>query len=120
MSDIVLNATTYVGEGIQNGVTNFINRSAELLSGFSSLVGRVRNQNKRVEVRWNLAVPVLVADDSPCGCAGEVRFITYAEVSVKFDQRADLAHRTDVYERLVDLLAATQVGSSIKNLQPPV
>ena len=120
MSNIVLNAVTYVGEGIQNGVTNFINRSAELLSGFSSLVGRVRNQNKRVEVRWNLAIPVLVADDSPCGCAGEVRFITYVELSVKFDQRADHAHRTDVYSRLLDLVAAAQVESSVVDLQPPV
>jgi len=120
MSNIVLNATTYVGEGIQNGVTNFINRSAGLLSGFSSLVGRVRNQNKRVEVRWNLAVPVLVADDSPCGCAGEVRFISYAEVSIKFDQRADAAHRTDVYGRLLDLITSTQFESSVKDLQPPV
>lgn len=119
MSNIVLNTVTYIGEGIQNGVTNFINRSAEMLSGFSSLVGRVRNAGKRVEVRWNLAIPVLIAADSPCGCAGEVNFITFVEVAVKFDQRASSAQRTDTYARLKDLILSSQFENSVKLLQPP-
>lgn len=116
MSNIVLNAITYVGEGFINGATRFMNRSASLLSGFSSLYGRVITSGKRTEVRWNLTVPVLVAEDSACGCGGDVKFITYATVQVKFDARADATHRLDVYERLVDLVAATQFESSVKDL----
>jgi len=116
MSNIVLNTITYVGEGFINGATRFMNRAASLLSGFSSLFGRVNTGGKRTTVRWNLTIPVLVPEDSACGCGGDVKFITYAEVQVKFDARADATHRADVYTRLTDLLASSQVESSIKDL----
>lgn len=116
MSNIVLNAITYVGEGFVAGATRFMNRSASLLSGFSSLYGRVNTGGKRTEVRWNLTIPVLVPEDSACGCAGEVKFITYAQIQVKFDAKADAAHRLDVYTRMVDLMGSLPVASSIKDL----
>lgn len=116
MSNIVLNAITYIGEGFVGGATRFMNRAASLLSGFSSLYGRVNTNAKKSEVRWNLTVPVLVPEDSPCGCAGEVKFITYASVQVKFDAKADYAHRQDMYLRLKDLLADTKVKASIEDL----
>lgn len=120
MSNITLNTLVYVGEGLQAGVTHFMNRSTALLSGFSALIGRVVNRGKRVETRWNLTIPVLVEDDSPCGCAGEVRFITYVEISVKFDQKASAAHRDDTYVRIQDLIASSQFADSVKLLKPPV
>lgn len=116
MSNIVLNAITYVGEGFMNGATRFMNRSASLLSGFSSLYGRVNQGNKKVEVRWNLTVPVLVPEDSPCGCAGEVKFVTYAVIQVKFDAKADATHRADVLQRIQDLTASSQFESAVQDL----
>lgn len=116
MSNIVLNTVTYIGEGFIAGATRFMNRSASLLSGFSSLYGRVNTGGKKTEVRWNLTIPVLVPEDSPCGCAGEVKFITYASFQVKFDAKADATHRADVYERMVDLLADAKVKASVEEL----
>lgn len=116
MSNIVLNAVTYVGEGFINGATRFMNRSASLLSGFSSLFGRVNQGGKRVEVRWNLTIPVLIPEDSACGCAGEVQFITYAQIQVKFDAKATASHREDVYERIADLVGSAPFVSSVKDL----
>lgn len=116
MSNIVLNGLTYTGEGLINGASRFMNRALALLSGFSSLYGRVNVTGKRVETRWNLTVPVLIDDDSPCGCAGEVKFITYVTLQVKFDPKANATHRTDVYNRIVSLVSATQFESSIKDL----
>lgn len=116
MSNIILNTLTYVGEGLANGVSRFVNRAAGLYAGFSAALGRVTSSQKKVTVRWNFTVPVLITGDTACGCDGEVRYITYVETTVRFDQAASAAHREDVYLRLKDLVGSVPYATSVKDL----
>lgn len=115
MSNIVLNSKTYTGEPGSRPAT-WVERSLGLFAGFSFLTGRVTSASKKIIVKWNLAIPTLVPADSPCGCAGQVKYTTYATVEVRFPPSITAAERTDVKARLQSLMTNAIVTDSIESL----
>lgn len=115
MSNIVLNSLTYVGNGIVNGVAWFINRSAGVVNGFNQLSSRIGYGDKTI-VHWKLMLPSLVADDSPCGCAGSVSYTNYVDITARMDRKTTAAERTAILASIRDLVATTNFGDSITSL----
>lgn len=115
MSNIVLSGLTFVGSGIVNGVALFVERSAGIVSGFRKLTSKV-NYADKTNVHWKVELPTIVAADSPCGCAGEVSYINYIDVSARFDRRTTAAERTAVLDMIQDLVASSQFEASITSL----
>ncbi len=115
MSNIVLNSLTYVGNGTINGVVSFINRTAGIVAGFRKLTNRVSFGDKTVTA-WKLVEPTLVAADSTCGCAGEVRYLNYVDITVRLDRATTAAERTALLTSIRDLVATTHFGDSITSL----
>lgn len=120
MSTIVLNSLNYVGSGILNGASMFWERSKGIVNAFSQLSARINMTQERTNVLWKLTLPITVASDSACGCAGEVERSTTVDISVRLGRAATAAERADVLARVRDLVASTQFGSSITSLDLPV
>lgn len=119
MTTIVLNSLNYVGNGILNGVSIFWEKAAGLVNAFSPLTCRINFNKENTNILWKLVVPVTKADDSACGCAGEVVRTTYVDISVRLGRTATAAERADVLARVRDLVAHASFGSSITSLTQP-
>lgn len=115
MSNIVLNSLTYVGNGIINGIASFIERSAGIVTAFKTLTSRVSYAD-RINVHWKLVLPSVVAADSECGCAGELQYTNYVDITYRADRRTTAAERTATLAAIRDLVATTNFGDSITSL----
>lgn len=115
MSNIVLNSLTYVGNGIINGLNSFIERSAGVVNGFRYLNNRV-TLGDRTTVSWKITDPVLIAADSPCGCAGKVKYTNYVDITLRADRATTADERAAILQSIRDLVATSNFGSSITSL----
>lgn len=122
MSNIVLNSKTYSGIGFnQNGQSVFKETSAGVPSGFSYLTEKTSTGTGKSDstVKWNLSVPVIATADSDCACSGDVLRTAYLRLEVSFAAGSSLVERTDVLDRLQDLVLTTQFIASLTNLDQP-
>lgn len=115
MSTITLNTKSYVGAGLIAGVANWFERSAGVLSGFSNLRASIKTDSK-VRIKWDFDLPIVATADSSCGCAGELKRTGDVTVSVRLDPSYTLTERTDLADRLKDLVQSTQFRDSVINL----
>lgn len=115
MSNIVLNTKTYAGPQFANNVSNWTERSAGILSGFSKLRGSISTDSK-VRVKWDFDLPVIAAVDSSCSCAGDVLRMADINLTVRMDPSMTLAERTDLADRIKDLVATSQFRDSLISL----
>jgi hypothetical protein len=122
MSNIVLNSKTYAGIGFnQNGQSVFKETSAGVPSGFSYLTEKTSTGTGKSDstVKWNLSLPVVATVDSDCSCAGEVLRTAYVRLEISFAASSTAAERTDVLDRLQDLVLTSQFIGSLTNLDQP-
>lgn len=123
MSTIVLNTLNYVGEGIQNGVARYIERSAGVVAFFRNLTASVSHNEKsaRTVVKWKLVLPFPDSPSAECPCDGTLPFRpTIVNIDVKMDSRADNAYRTAVQLAISDLALKDEFKDSIKLPATPV
>lgn len=119
MPNIVLNSHTYAPNGFnQNGMSVYSDRSSGVPSGFSYLTTKVTTSTGKdsSSTKWNVSVPVLVPEDSACGCAGEVSRVYYIKLDATIPAGSTAAERTDILARIRDLVATAEFGASITNL----
>lgn len=121
MSNIVLNALTYVGDGIQNGVSRWTNRLAGMAAYFKNLTVSVRTgKDARSVIKWKLVHPFPDSAPTDCPCDGQLPYQdTIVNVEFRFDPRTDTAYRTAVRLAVKDLLATSQMTDSVDNLNLP-
>ena len=119
MSTIVLNTLNYTGTGFLNGASYFWERAAGLATAFSPIVAHVNLTQDKANVLWKLTIPVVVAADSTCGCAGEVSRVAVIDISFRMDKMATAAERLDALNRVKDLVKTTQFGESVTGLVVP-
>lgn len=121
MSNIVLDTLTYVGEGLLNGISRFVERSAGVARYFRVLTSSV-NYNKtseRVTVKWKLVLPYPAAPEEECPCDGAVPFAdTIMNIDIRVDGRASLAYREDIVDAIQSLVTTTQFTGTIETLTP--
>lgn len=119
MTNIVLNTKPFVPTGILNGVSMFWDKAAGLVNAFASLSARVNFTGQKTNVAWKLTVPVVKAEDSACGCAGEVLRTAIVDIVIRLDRDATSAERAAIEKCISDLVADAQFKASITNLTLP-
>lgn len=120
MSTIVLNTLSYAGEGVVNGISRFVERSAGVVAYFRSLTASVKTTNSRTAVKWKLVLPFPSSAPASCPCPGEAPFLdAIVNIDVRLDARADEAFRTAVQIAITDLAAKDEFKNSIKLLTTP-
>lgn len=121
MSNIVLDSLTYVGEGLLNGISRFVERSEGIARYFRVLTSSV-NYNKtseRVNVKWKLVLPFPSAPSEECPCDGAVPFAeTIVNIDIRVDGRASAAYREDIVDAIQSLVVMTQFTESVESLTP--
>lgn len=115
MSNITLNTKSYVGAGLIAGVAAWVERSAGVLTGFSNLRASIKTDSK-VRIKWDFDLPIIAATDSSCGCAGELKRTGDVTVSIRLDPSMTTAERTDLADRLKDLVQTSQFRDSVISL----
>jgi len=119
MSTIVLDALNYVGEGLLNGVSRFVERSAGVARYFRNLTNSV-NYNKTSEkatVKWKLVLPYpATVPATPLG-EGELPYSdTIVNLDIRVDGRADAAYRADIVDAIQSLVLLAPFTDSVESL----
>ena len=119
MSNILLNAKTYSGAGVTNGIGRYVERSLGVAGGFSNLTAAIKESAKETLVRWRLAIPVVATESTACSCIGALLRTHRVEVSVSFAPNTPKAERDDVLLRIQSLTATAEFEASIEDLLTP-
>lgn len=122
MSTIVLDSLNYVGEGIVNGVSRFVERSAGLPAYFRMLTSSVTLTTKadRANIKWKLVLPFPATQPEDCPCVGQAPYIdTIVNIDVRLDGRAPKAYRDDIVDAIQSLVATAQFTGSVEDLINP-
>lgn len=123
MANIVVNTKTYSGLGVVNGTAQYVERSAGTASGFSGMSAIVQlagsSKGSKTRIRWKFDVPVITAEATPCACPDDVIRAADVDVIVRFAKGATVAERTDITDRLKDLIASAQFRASLISLEQP-
>lgn len=121
---ITLNTKTYNYSGhTPQQLSVYTERSSGVATGFSNLTNRVEDGNNssgaKTKVRWKLKVPVVQAAESECACPGDLLREAIVDLVITFDPRASATERTDMLDRLQDLVLTTEFIGSVTNLVQP-
>lgn len=121
---IVLNTKTYNYDGFTpQALSMYTERSSGVATGFSALTARVESGNissgAKTKVRWKLKVPVIQAEASECACPGEILREAIVDLVVTFDPKCTSAERTDILDRLQDLVLTPEFTGSVTSLVQP-
>ena len=120
MANMVLNTLTYTGAGVINQVASWWNRASGFAAGFSQANMSLRFSGDKWRGKGVLTLPTLVAEDSACGCEGQLHDTNDAEFSFRIDPKAGPETRTDLYLRFKDFVGSAQCQALFENLTYPV
>lgn len=119
---ISLNSKTYNFSGFnQQSISQYIERSAGVPSGFSPLTVKVEDggAGANTKVRWKLKIPVIAVADSECACIGALMREYIVDMVVTVPAGSLAAERTDLLTRIQDLVATPEYTGSITSLLQP-
>jgi len=119
-ANVTLNTIVYSPSGTTNGVSTWTNRSVGFGSGFTNLKEKFVTPTKGQVVRmeFDLDIPIVQTVDAECACAGELLRTSTAKLSVWVPTSSTAAERTDLYNRLKDLILSAPVSNGVQNLDP--
>lgn len=120
---IVLNSKTYNFRGFlaPNSISNYTETSAGVPAGFSPLTAKVEDGGAKsnTKVRWKLKLPVVQTADSDYYAAGTLLRDHIVDLVVTFAPGVLAAERTDVLDRIQDLVLTSEFTASISSLVQP-
>jgi hypothetical protein len=119
-ANVTLNTIVYAPGGTQNGTSVWTNRSGGFGASFSNLKEDFVQPTKGdvVRMKFSLDVPVVATVDGACTCAGGLLRTSTIQLSVWVPQSSTAAERTDLYNRLKDLVLSAPVSNGVQNLDP--
>lgn len=128
MANIVLNGKTYTARGIVNSISQWVEESLGVVSGFSPLTGSVklgRTASKaqpaaRSVVKWVINLPTVATEASACACPGDVLASSLADITLRIDPLATAADRADLLARVQGLVLKTEFTASVTSLAQPI
>lgn len=109
-SSFTLNSKTYNFQGLENNTESWGYSTSGAFTGRSVLYHQnQRNVNNGASHRqnWRLVVPVLVGEDSPCGCEGSVKYENTLSLTLHRSNKATTTDLQDILDQLDDLIADT-------------
>lgn len=119
-ANVTLNTIVYAPGGTTNGVSTWANRSGGSGASFTFLKEEFVQPTKGdvVRMKFSLDVPVVATSDSECACTGGLLRNSTIQLSVWVPQSSTSAERTDLYNRLKDLVLSAPVSNGVSNLDP--
>lgn len=122
---MILNSKTYTYAGVLGNYSRWAYRSLGLAQLFSWVQGYVatnfdaKTKKATSSVKWRIMVPVPVAEDSACGCEGDVLGTITGYIDIQLNGALDTAARTDFLAQLQDLIATAEFTASVVSLEQP-
>lgn len=119
-ANVTLNTIVYAPSGTTNGVSSWTNRSGGYGASFTHLKEEFVQPTKGdvVRMKFSLDVPIVATADTSCNCEGGLLRTSTIQLSVWVPQSSTAAERTDLYNRLKDLVLSAPVSNGISNLDP--
>jgi hypothetical protein len=119
-ANVTLNTVVYAPGGTSNGISSWTNRSGGYGASYTTMKEEFVQPAKGdvVRMKFSLDVPIVATVDSACGCAGTLIRTSTIQLSVWVPQSSTAAERTDLYNRLKDLVLSAPVSNGISNLDP--
>jgi hypothetical protein len=119
-ANVTFNAVVYASGGMLNGTAIWTNRSAGFGTGFSNFTEKFVQPSNGAQVKmlFSLDVPIVAAADTGFVAAGTLLRKSTVQVSAWMAADGTSAERTDVYNRLKDLVLSAPVSNGIQNLDP--
>lgn len=119
-ANVTLNTIVYAPSGTTNGVSTWANRSGGSGASFTFLKEEFVQPTKGdvVRMKFSLDVPIVATADSECACIGGLLRTSTIQLSVWVPQSSTAAERTDLYNRLKDLVLSAPVSNGVSNLDP--
>lgn len=117
---VTLNTVVYSPGGMLDGLAVWTNRSAGFGNGFSNFTEKFvqPSTGKQVKMTFNLDVPIVAAADTGFVAAGSLLRKCTVQLSCWMASDSTAAERTDVYNRLKDLVLSAPVSNGVQNLDP--
>lgn len=117
---ITLNSLVYDFDGYdRNGVAVYTDRSGGVPTSFSVLTFQAEQKQDYTRLTIRLSVPVVSTESSACSCPGSV--LRTSRMSVVFDipNSGTAVERTDLEQRIEDLVGSAQFSAFLINLVKP-
>lgn len=117
---VTLNTIVYSPNGLIGNVAVWANRTSGFGTGFTYLKEDFAQSSKggQVKVLFSLDVPIVAAVDTGFVAAGTVLRRSTIQLSCWMASDSTAAERTDLYNRLKDLVLAAPVSNAVQNLDP--
>lgn len=110
-------AYSFAGFLAPNSISQYIAyaSSTGTPAGMSVLTNKI-DRGETVKVRWKLHVPIVATSDSDCACVGQVLRDPIVDIVFTIPQGSLGTERTDVLERIQDLVLTPEFAASVVNL----
>lgn len=122
MANLTLDTKTYTGQGITNGITQYVETSAGVASGYSPLTCQVRPSSDGKapsRVTWKLKIPIVASSIAGVPDGTVLRFAE-VDITARMAPLATSSEMTHVSEAVEDLAATAVFKASLASLtQPP-
>lgn len=113
---LTLNTKTYAGNGIQNGIASYTERSVGIASGFSDVTSSLKLEASKTRGVVKLTLPEVTTEASACACPGDILRTSDVITNIRIDPKAPAATRTDLYLRYKDLVASAAFRAMFEDL----
>jgi hypothetical protein len=119
-ANVTLNTVVYSPGGMIDGFASWANRSSGFGSGFTYFTEKFTQPKTGnvVRMEFNLDVPIVAAADTGFVAAGALLRRSTIKLSVWVPADSTSAERTDLYNRLKDLVLSAPVSNGVSNLDP--
>lgn len=121
MANLTLDALTYVGQGVANGIASYIETSAGVATGYRRVTGSVRvpaDGKGPSRVQWKLKIPVVASGISGVPDGTVLRFIE-GDINLRSSPLSTGAELTNFGDALQDLVATAAFAASVDSLTQP-
>jgi len=117
---VTFNTIVYSPNGVTGNVAVWANRSSSFGTGFTYFKEDFSPSTKggQVKMLFSLDVPIVAATDTGFVAAGTVLRRSTVQLSCWLAADSTSAERTDVYNRLKDLVLSAPVSNGVQNLDP--
>lgn len=119
-ANVTFNTVVYSPGGMLDGLAVWTNRTSGFGSGFSNFTEKFVQPSKGTQVKmtFSLDVPIVAAADTGYVAAGTLLRRSTIQLSCWVASDSTAAERTDLYNRLKDLVLSAPVSNGVQNLDP--
>lgn len=121
MANLTLDALTYTGQGIANGIASYLETSAGVATGYRRVTGSVKvpaDGKGPSRVQWKVKIPVVASGVSGVPDGTVLRFIE-GDFNLRASPLSTGAELTNFGDTWQDLSATAAFAASIDSLTQP-